>query len=169
MKKISIVFVVILFFVSCSKGLENKAEKQMKETLNELAKNPESLKLSKKETVYNNDSICVIQFVAKGQNGFGGYNSSHYEYILVRVRNGKNSNKITYSECLINLDEKNAITGEQNKSIMEEIDKKTLNDFKLFSEKEHQIIKEEDLFPTCLYYEAITIAAIEGRDIKDLK
>lgn len=168
MKKAFVVFIITLFFVSCSKGLENKAVKQMKETLNELAKNPESLKLSKKKTIYNNDSICVLQFIAKGQNGFGGYNSSHYEYILVRIRDGKDPNKITYNECLIDLDENDPITGEHNKSIMD-IDKKTLNDFRLLSKKEHQKIKEEDLFPTCLYYGALVVTIAEGREIKDMK
>lgn len=90
MKKILLLAILAISFVSCSGGLESKAKKQMKKTMLEIAKNPESIKIDNIKTIINNDSLCVLSFNARGQNGFGGYDRSNYEYYYVKsVRGGE--------------------------------------------------------------------------------
>ena len=71
----------ILFFSSCQKTVEDYARTQMKKSITEIAKNPKSLSFSDIENVFLNDSLCVLQFTLRGQNGFGGYDAVDYEYI----------------------------------------------------------------------------------------
>ena len=78
----------VCLFSGCSSSIEDKAEEQMRATMEELAKNPESLDISRVDVIYKNDSLCILQFVAKGQNGFGGYSSSRNEYIYMIQRDG---------------------------------------------------------------------------------
>ena len=90
MKKILLLIIASLAFVSCSNSLESKARKQMEKTMLEMAKNPESVKIDNVKTIINNDSLCVLSFNARGQNSFGGYDRSNYEYYYVKSKkNGK--------------------------------------------------------------------------------
>lgn len=85
----SILITIFAFTLySCSNDIEKNAEIQMKKTMEELAKNPESLKISNIEVAYKSDSLCILNFIAKGQNGFGGYSSSHNEYIYMITKDG---------------------------------------------------------------------------------
>lgn len=76
-------FAVAMCMVSCD-SFENKAKKQMYKTMRELAKDEESLKISNVKTCISNDSLCVIHFIAKGRNSFGGYSANRYEYVYVK-------------------------------------------------------------------------------------
>lgn len=58
----------------------------MKKTILEMAKNPESVKIDNVKTIINNDSLCVLSFNARGQNSFGGYDRSNYEYYYVKSK-----------------------------------------------------------------------------------
>lgn len=107
MKKILSVLAVMLAVVvlsSCN-TFEHKAKKKMRETINEFAKNPDSYKVVNEKVVFSNDSVCVISFVGKGENGFGGYASSRMEYYLTK-RNIKGETK--YEEALVDLDKEEA-------------------------------------------------------------
>ncbi len=103
MKNVFVFIVCVLLLCSCSDGLEKQAKKHLNNYIEEFAKNPDSFKTKQMKTVYNTDSLCVIEFVGKGQNGFGGYTSSHYEYIYLRTKLKDGSYR--FSEALINLDE----------------------------------------------------------------
>lgn len=62
----------------------------MKKTMLEMAKNPESVKIDNVKAVISNDSLCVLSFNARGQNGFGEYDRSNYGYYYVKfVRGGE--------------------------------------------------------------------------------
>jgi hypothetical protein len=56
---------------SCS-SIQNDAEKQLRNTIQELARNPETFKILELETVYKSpsDSLIVMSFTGRGQNGF---------------------------------------------------------------------------------------------------
>lgn len=84
--------------------MESKTKKQLRNTMEELAKNPETLKISNEKVIFSNDSMCTISFIGRGQNGFGGFNSSRLEYTLVKVTN-KETNKTQYNESIINMDD----------------------------------------------------------------
>lgn len=156
---------MLMILFSCTNGLKPRALKHMKSTIKELAKNPDSMKLTNIETAFNNDSLCVIHFIGKGQNGFGGYSSSHFEYIFIKIRDGKDPKKITYAETLLDLDENNEITGEQNESIMKEMSEDDISSFKALAAKYHKNIKDEDIYPTYLYNGAVVLSIVEGREI----
>lgn len=66
---------LVVVFSSCN-SMERKAKRQLHETMKELAKNPDTYKISNEKIVFSNDSMCTISFTGRGQNGFGGYNSS---------------------------------------------------------------------------------------------
>jgi len=109
MKKI-LLLMAVLSFISCSSNKENKdsfeekAKKQMEQTMLEMSKNPETFKINNVKAVISNDSLCVLQFVTRGQNGFGGYSRSEMEYVLVKSK-GKNGT-LEYYESLKDLNEK---------------------------------------------------------------
>lgn len=117
MKKIFFLPFFTLFFMSaCSTNLESIAKKQMEKTMNELAKDPSSIQISNVETVFSNDSICILHFKFSGKNGFGGFSSNNIEYIyLIRNRDGKK----TRHESLIKLDEKESILNQAKKDYQE--------------------------------------------------
>ena len=101
MKKITL-YCLLLLLCSCNNGLniERMANKQAHKTAKEFARNPESVKISDIETVFQSDSTCVLHFTLRGQNGFGGYTRQEVEYIYYLA----DSNRIY--ECFIDLEEK---------------------------------------------------------------
>ena len=118
MKKILSVLAILLavvLFSSCN-SFERKAKKQLRETINELAKNPDSYKIVNEKVVFSNDSVCVISFVGKGENGFGGYTSNRREYYLTK-RHVKGEVKV--EEALLNLDDED----EYNTPFKKEVDR----------------------------------------------
>lgn len=97
--------------VSCD-SFEDKAKKQMKETMYELAKDEESFKISNIKTCISNDSLCVLQFKTKGRNGFGGFSTSRVEYVFL-----KDKKKDKYFEYVKDLDEDSKDDGLKKPSI----------------------------------------------------
>ena len=70
----------------------------------EMSKNPETFKIDNVKAVISNDSLCVLQFITRGQNGFGGYSRSEMEYVLVKSKS-KDGN-IEYYESFKELNDK---------------------------------------------------------------
>lgn len=88
----SIFIVAATILVSCKSSIERKAEKQLHNTLYSLAKNPDTYKINSSEVKYHTDSICIIHCNCSGQNGFGGYSRSTYEYIYMLDEDGAYEN-----------------------------------------------------------------------------
>lgn len=76
----------ITIFISSCNSFESDAKNTMHNTLKELAKNPDTYKLSNEEVVVSNDSLVIIHCIGKGQNGFGGWSSSRIEYIYILTK-----------------------------------------------------------------------------------
>ena len=108
MKKYILILLGVLLITSCSNGLEKQAKEQLKKTMKELLKNPDSATLTNVKTELNNDSLCIIHFTCKAQNGFGGYTTSNYEYIYAKFNN-KNDGSCYYKEGILDLDEKSSV------------------------------------------------------------
>ena len=104
MKKIIfyLLITLVISLVSCKSSIERKAEKQLHNTLYSLAKNPDPYKINSSEVKYQTDSLCIIHCNCSGQNGFGGYTRSTYEYIYMLGEDGAYEN-------LRDLDEKKSI------------------------------------------------------------
>ena len=109
MKKYIVIILSVMLIISCSNnGLENQAKEQLKTTMKEMLKNPDSAKLTNVKTVLNNDSLCIIHFTCKAQNGFGGFSSSRHEYIYLKSKSNKNE-KPTYKEAVFDLEETESV------------------------------------------------------------
>ena len=78
--------IFITLCVSSCNSFENGAKNTMHNTIKELAKNPDTYKLSNEEVVVSNDSLVIIHCIGKGQNGFGGWSSSRIEYIYILTK-----------------------------------------------------------------------------------
>ena len=65
-------------------NLKSDAEKQMKQTFKEIAKDPSSVKLSDDEIVYNDDSLCIIHVDYSAKNGLGTEVKSKFEYVFIK-------------------------------------------------------------------------------------
>lgn len=117
MKKILMFMAIMIAVVSLSScnSLEDKAENQLRVTMEEFAKNPETYKITNEKVIFSNDSMCTISFIGKGQNGFGGYSSSEKEYTLIKCKDNKG--KIIYYESLLDMENQN----ERENSIKETI------------------------------------------------
>ena len=92
-------------------SFENKAKKQLHATMKEVARNPDTYKITNEKVIFSNDSMCTISFIGSGHNGFGGYSISRMEYTLVKVKYDKW--KIRYCETLLNMENED----EENYSI----------------------------------------------------
>lgn len=96
MKKIlfSLLLAVITVGVTSCDSFEDAAKKQMENTLKEMSKNPETLEISNIETMFANDSTCVLHAKTKGQNGFGGWSTSDIEYVYIKVKSENEKDRI---------------------------------------------------------------------------
>ena len=106
MKKLIVYILGVFILTSCSNGLEKQAKEQLKKTMKEMLRNPDSATLTNVKTELNNDSLCIIHFTCKAQNGFGGYTSSKYEYIYMKT---KKDGKPIYKEGLFDLEETESV------------------------------------------------------------
>ena len=79
------------FMTSCSESakLESAAKKQMEATFKEMARDPSSVSLSNIETVYSDDSLCILHCDFSAKNGLGAEVKDKCEYIFISS-NGKN-------------------------------------------------------------------------------
>ena len=80
------VFMLFLAITSCSESakLENAAKEQMLSTFKEIARDPSSVNVSNVETVYSNDSLCILHCDFSAKNGLGVDIKDKYEYIYIR-------------------------------------------------------------------------------------
>lgn len=76
---------------SCSESakLEKAAKEQMETTFKEMARDPSSVQLSNIETVYGDDSLCILHCDFSAKNGLGAEVKDKCEYIFIHS-NGKN-------------------------------------------------------------------------------
>lgn len=157
MKRLIIILSAVALLASCGNGLERKAERQMRKTMLELAKNPETLKVDNVKAVISNDSLCVLSFIARGQNGFGGYNMSRYEYYFIK-HNGDGKDR--YSEYI------EEIGGSKgNRPFNEQIDKFLRKNPDM--SKEHGDMTADELRNSVAYILALMQSALAGREIEE--
>ena len=110
MKKVLMFMAIMIAVVSLSScnSFEDKAKKQLRTTMEELAKNPETYKITNEKVIYSNDSVCTISFIGRGQNDFGEYYTSRMEYTIVKLQHCDDG-KIRYWDSLLNMGSKDRI------------------------------------------------------------
>lgn len=88
---LGVIALCVLMLCSCSQKskFESSAKEQMEKTFKEIAKDPESVKLLNAETVFSDDSLCIIHVDFSAKNGLGNEVKERYEYLFVSS-NGKN-------------------------------------------------------------------------------
>lgn len=94
---IYILFAMILL-CACGHSTESKAKAQMVKTIKDLAKDPD-VKVSNIKTVFDNDTLVIMQCVVRGLNGFGGYTRSEMEYVYLYDHKDKKA-----KEALLDMD-----------------------------------------------------------------
>lgn len=86
MKKVLLLFTLLLL-VACGqagqKSIEDRATDQLKKTMKEALNNPDDATLSGVRTVYQSDSLCVIDFTLKAKNNEGKMITQSVEYIYI--------------------------------------------------------------------------------------
>lgn len=162
MKKIIFILSLVLVLLSCSSEMENKAKDQMEKTIKEIAKNPESIKLSNIETVYCDDSICILHFNMIAQNGFGGYSNNKEEYILFKDYNDDDSTKAIYEEYIMNIDQ-------DNKEGIEPAMKIAKGIYKIFKTDKKSKLNDKQMKNTAIRVVTKSLVITNGRVIKDEK
>ena len=167
MKNVLIFMAIMIAVVSLSScnSLEKKAKRQLRDTMEELAKNPETFKITNEKVVFSNDSMCTISFIGRGQNGFGGYNSSKMEYTLIKLAKD-DKGETTYCEALLDMETKN----DRRNSIKEainDVDKGFLygSSKAVYDEFIKKGMSKEDAKANYLYFQAVVNSAINGREI----
>ena len=161
------IMIAVVSLSSCN-SLEDKAKKQLHATMKELAKNPETYKITNEKVIFSNDSMCTISFIGSGQNGFGGYDSSLFEYTFIKSPKAYNGGA-TYLESLLNMEKQD----ERRCSIKETI-KDIDNGFYYDLQKDSLLKKtydglikkgmsEKDAKDKCLLVQAMFNSLIYGR------
>lgn len=89
----------------------------MEKTMKELAKDPSSIQITNVETMFSNDSICILHFKFTGKNGFGGVSSDEMEYIYLKTYDSEK--KIVYKETAFKLDDTESILSKARDSYRE--------------------------------------------------
>lgn len=156
MKKYITFIIGVLLIASCSNGLENRAKEQLKKTMKEKLDNPDSAKLTNVKTELNNDSLCIIHFKCKAQNGLGVYNSTDYEYIYLKC------DKDCYRESLIDLDEKESVIKRALDLLITKIDNGGDDYMKNKSDAEFKKDSIESIFTI-----ALGQVLFHGREVKE--
>jgi len=86
MKKVLYLLVTVLL-LSCGqvgqKSIEDRATEQLKKTMKEALNNPDDATLSGVRTVYQSDSLCIIDFTLKAKNNEGKRITQNVEYIYI--------------------------------------------------------------------------------------
>lgn len=157
MKKFITMILGVIVLTSCSNGLENQAKEQLKKTMKEVLKNPDSATLTNVRTELNNDSLCIIQFNCKAQNGFGGYSSSSYEYIYLK---SDKDNETIYREAIYDLDETESVIKKAKNFHRTLLD---LGDKDVIASKSAAELERDSI--NNIYLMAIGVALFNGREV----
>ncbi len=90
MKKLSFFICILMavFITSCknkAKELREEAKQAMPIILNEIAKDPSSVKITNVNTVFSNDSLCIFHFNLTAKNGLGMETTNKMEYVYLET------------------------------------------------------------------------------------
>lgn len=90
------IMIAVVFAASCSSKPKEKpkpkdipfvvqTKENLKKWIDNNAINPEDFKVSNYQVVWKTDSLCVINFRAIGENGFGGHVRNEFQYFNIKV------------------------------------------------------------------------------------
>lgn len=80
MKKILLLISTIVFFLSCSSTLEERAKKQMRITFANEFKYANEFVISEEEVIYQSDSVFIMTFYLRGKKNNGEFVEGKMEY-----------------------------------------------------------------------------------------
>ncbi|MCR5645315.1 MAG: hypothetical protein K6F96_02835 [Bacteroidales bacterium] len=155
MKKFLLVLIVVSFVVSgCTSSIERKASKEMKRKMTEVAKIPESVKITNVKTAYVDDSLCILHYDFAGKNSYGAVVKNRYEFVyLIHDDYGVGSVLAYYHDL------------EDDKSVIE-LAKEDFKENELrFSEELKDKKKREENKKLCLKQEAYLQCWLNGYEV----
>jgi hypothetical protein len=83
--KRTVFLLVIISLLGTSCSFEQKAYSRIESYMRDKIADP-NLLVEQKETVWNEDGVCIVDFKLRYQNKYGGYELTDYEYILLKNR-----------------------------------------------------------------------------------
>ena len=162
-------FMTMITFFSCGTSFEHDAKTQLKKTVQFLAKDPSSVNISDVETVYSNDSVCILDFTFQGKNGFGLTITNKMEYVYV-IDNRETDEEEKIIDGLLNLNEETSILHKAKwayKFRCKELEDEH-NQKQKIGEPKKPLILPDGLKEECIYLEARSYAYNHGHIVKRL-
>ena len=164
MKKIlfSLLLAVIAMGVTSCNSIESRARKQLKETIVEVMKNPDTFKMKNEKVLISDDSLFVMTFNGIGENSYGGHTNQKYEYIY--LKNETKDEGIEYMEYIGDADDKTSVSAMYRKYMKHEADK---SDTHLIEVLMKEGKTEEEAIIMQAYMTALIKCIISGRKIEE--
>ena len=164
MKKVImfLLLAVITVGVTSCNSLENKAKEQLKETIGDVMKNPDTFKMRNEKTIISNDSLFVMTFSGIGENSYGGHSNQKYEYVFIK-KNPKDEDEITYMEYLGEANDKTSVSGMFKRLKKHESDAEERHMADIFINEGKT---EEDAIAMQTYMQALIKCLISGREVE---
>ena len=164
MKKVImfLLLAVIMVGVTSCNSLENKAKEQLKETIGDVMKNPDTFKMRNEKTIISNDSLFVMTFSGIGENSYGGHSNQKYEYVFIKNK-PKDEDEITYMEYLGEANDKTSVSGMFRRLKKHESDAEERHMVDIFINEGKT---EEDAIAMQTYMQALIKCLISGREVE---
>lgn len=150
---LSVAFAIL--FCSCNSSIERKAKKEMKRKMTEVAKIPESVKITNVKTAYVDDSLCILHYDFAGKNSYGAVVKNREEFIYFVDEDGP----FAYYH---NIDDNESVLEKAKETYQESLPKMKEERFKelLVDEK-----KKEEFKRACIKLEASIKCLLYGYEV----
>ena len=153
--------VIAVGVMSCS-SIEGKAKKQLKQTIEEVMKNPDTFKMKNEKVLISDDSLFVMTFNGIGENSYGGHTNQKYEYIY--LKNETKDKGIEYMEYIGDANDKTSVSEMYKKYTKHEADISEMQLIEVFM-KEGKTEEEAIIMQT--YMTALIKCIMNGRTIEE--
>ena len=148
MKQYSLFFMAFMAIVvmSCTnkaKELNDEAKEAVKQVFQEIAKDPSSVQLSNVNTVFSNDSLCILHLDLKAKNGLGIESNRKMEYVYM-------------------------VSGEEKYEAYQALESDSVyQDIETFERTKKDKMYAELPYENAIYYRAAILANSSGRAVGD--
>lgn len=153
--------VIAVGVMSCS-SIESKAKKQLRQTIEEVMKNPDTFKMKNEKVLISDDSLFVMTFNGIGENSYGGHTNQKYEYIY--LKNETEDKGIEYMEYLGDANDKTSVSEMYKKYTKHEAD---ISEMHLIEVLMKEGKTEEEAIIMQTYMTALIKCIMSGRTIEE--
>lgn len=139
----SFMAIIMMSCTNKAKKLNGEAKEAVKQVFLEIAKDPSSVQLSNVNTVFSNDSLCILHLDLKAKNGLGIESNSKMEYVYM-------------------------VSGEEKYEAYQALESDSVyQDIETFERTKKDKMYAELPYENALYYRAAILANSSGRSVGD--